>query len=282
MARDPLVSLSLSLKENIYISGSIERETRGSSLILLLLLFFSLSGNWNSSLYSGVRRASPRCASSLCENRPIFNLIDRNFLFKWSSRIRRHSIFFRSSSLPFFLFFFFFFDAPLFEEWIFILSLRSDVRSSWPRFISLLLSFFSSPPCFLPFSLSLSLSFFSKRDQNDMHILKVRSIVVVCEIRAAFIERRTFVSLEKYSENCIYVCVCVFVCVCVDSRRCSRLWRYISATLCVFKSLSLFFFFLSFPFYSFSAFIRIYPYIFPTLSSSARLIIERDEKIRKY
>ena len=162
------------------------------------------------------------------------------------------------------------------------LSLRSDECSFWPRFISLLLSFFSSPPCFLPFSLSLSLSFFSKRDQNDMHILKVRSIVVVCEIRAAFIERRTFVSLEKYSENCIYVCVCVFLCVCVDSRRCSRLWRYISATLCVFKSLSLFFFFLSFPFHSFSAFIRIYPYIFPTLSSSARLIIERDEKIRKY
>lgn len=115
-----------------------------------------------------------------------------------------------------------------------------DVRSSWPRFISLLLSFFPLLPASFLY-LSLSLFLFSKRDQNDMHILKVRSIVVVCEIRAAFIERRTFVSLEKYSENCIYVCVCVFACVCVDSRRCSRLWRYISATLCVFKSLSLFF-----------------------------------------
>ena len=161
-----------------------------------------------------------------------------------------------------------------------ILSLRSDECSFWPRFISLLLSFFSSPPCFLPFSLSLP--FFSKRDQNDMHILKVRSIVVVCEIRAAFIERRTFVSLEKYSENCIYVCVCVYFCVYVLIQDVALGCGAIFLRRFVSLSLSLFFFFLSFPFYSFSAFIRIYPYIFPTLSSSARLIIERDEKIRKY
>ena len=128
--------------------------------------------------------------------------------------------------------------------------------------------FFSSPPCFLPFSLSLSLSFFSKRDQNDMHILKVRSIVVVCEIRAAFIERRTFVSLEKYSENCIYVCVCVYFCVYVliqdVALGCGAIFlrRFVSLSL----SLSFFSFFLS-PFTRFrllSEYILIFSLPFPS------------------
>ena len=145
------------------------------------------------------------------------------------------------------------------------LSLRSDECSFWPRFISLLLSFFSSPPCFLPFSLSLP--FFSKRDQNDMHILKVRSIVVVCEIRAAFIERRTFVSLEKYSENCIYVCGCVYFCVYVliqdVALGCGAIFlrRFVSLSL----SLSFFSFFLS-PFTRFrllSEYILIFSLPFP-------------------